>query len=77
MAELANGLVFSSETGRLSTDHYINNSATLKYSVPAIVVETMNDNYKDSKKFKEEYYKHGIKEMFYDLLKYGMEIKNQ
>ena len=73
MAELVNGLVFSTKTGRLSTTRYKNNNVTLKYSVPAIVLETMNDNYKDPKKYKDEYYNHGIKKMFYDLLEYGYE----
>jgi len=80
MAELVNGLVFSTKTGRLSTISYKNNNVTLKYSVPAIVLETMNDNYKDPKKYKDEYYNHGIKKMFYDLLEYGYEqthVNNQ
>ncbi len=73
MAELANGLIFSSKTGRLSSNKYIDNNSVLLYGVPAIVVETMNDNYKDANKYKDEYYNHGIKEMFYDLLRYGNE----
>ncbi len=76
MAELANGLVFSSETGRLSTSSYKNNNVKLKYKVPAIVVETLNDTYRDSSKFKTEYYNNGIKSMLYDLLEYGYELKN-
>ena len=74
MAELANGFIFSSKTGRLSSSSYKNNSSAFIYPVPAIVVETMDDNYKDAKKFKDEYYNHGIKEMLYDLLKYGTEL---
>lgn len=77
MAELVNGLVFSTKTGRLSKNKYKDNNVSLKYSVPAIVVETMNDNYKDPKYYKEEYYNHGIKEMLYDLLEYGLEQKTQ
>ena len=73
MAELANGFIFSSKTGRLSTNKYKDNNAALKYSVPAIVLETMNDNYKDPNKYKEEYYDRGLKKMFYDLLEYGYE----
>ncbi len=73
MAELANGFIFSSKTGRLSTNKYKDNNAVLKYSVPAIVLETMNDNYKDPNKYKEEYYDRGLKKMFYDLLEYGYE----
>ena len=73
MAELANGFVFSSKTGRLSAKSYKDNGVQLKYKVPAIVLETMNDNYKDPSKYKDEYYNHGLKEMFYDLLKYGKE----
>ena len=73
MAELANGFIFSTKTGRLSTNKYKDNNAILKYSVPAIVLETMNDNYKDPNKYKDEYYNRGLKKMFYDLLEYGYE----
>ena len=73
MAELANGFIFSTKTGRLSTNKYKDNNVTLKYSVPAIVLETMNDNYKDPNKYKDEYYNRGLKKMFYDLLEYGYE----
>ena len=70
MAELVNGFIFSSKTGRLSSNSYKNNNVSLKYHAPAVVLETMNDNYKDASKYKDEYYNHGIKEMFYDLVKY-------
>lgn len=73
MAELANGFIFSTKTGRLSTNKYKDNNAVLNYSVPAIVLETMNDNYKDPKYYKDEYYNRGLKKMFYDLLEYGYE----
>ena len=73
MAELANGFIFSTKTGRLSTNKYKDNNVTLKYSVPAIVLETMNDNYKDPKYYRGEYYNRGLKKMFYDLLEYGYE----
>lgn len=73
MAELVNGFIFSTKTGRLSTNKYKENNAILKYSVPAIVLETMNDNYKDPNKYKDEYYNRGLKKMFYDLLEYGYE----
>lgn len=73
MAEIVNGFMFSSKTGRLSSTAYKNNNAKLLYSVPAIVLETSNDNYKDPKYYKDEYYNHGLKKMFYDLIKYGTE----
>ena len=72
MAELVNGFVFSTKTGRLSSSSYKNNNSSLKYDVPAIVVETTRDYHKDPKYFKDEYYNKGIKEMFYKLLEYGM-----
>ena len=77
MAELVNGLIFSSKTGRLSTISYENNNVTMRYEVPAIVLETMNDNYKDPSYYKDEYYNHGIKAMFYDLLEYGYDRVNK
>ncbi|MBQ6285215.1 MAG: hypothetical protein IJK67_02760 [Bacilli bacterium] len=70
MAELVNGFIFSSKTGRLSSNSYKNNNSSLKYHAPAVVLETMNDNYKDPSKYKDEYYNHGLKEMFYDLVRY-------
>ena len=42
MAELANGFIFSSKTGRLSTDKYIDNNCEFKYSYPVITMEVSN-----------------------------------
>lgn len=72
MAELVNDFMFSTKTGRLSSSNYKNNNAVLKYNVPAIVVETTKDYSKDPSYYKEEYYNHGIKEMLYKLLEYGI-----
>lgn len=73
MAELANGFIFSSKTGRLSSKYYKKMSGKLVQSVPAIVLETMNDNYKNPKYYKNEYYSRGLKDMFYDLVQYVYE----
>ncbi len=74
MSELVNGFKFSSKTGRLSSKSYKDNKVKLEYKAPAVVLETMNENYKDPSKYKDEYYNHGLKEMFYDLLRYGNEL---
>lgn len=68
MAELANGFSFSSKTGRLYTDRHVNNSCTLKYKYPVITMETMKVWSSDPSYFKDEYYNHGIKNLFYKLL---------
>jgi g-D-glutamyl-meso-diaminopimelate peptidase len=71
VAELANGFVFSTKTGRLSSSKYIDNNCSLKYNVPAIVVETTKDYHRDPKYFKDEYYNHGVKEALFSLLEYN------
>lgn len=69
MSELASGFKFSTKTLRLSTDKYINNSSTLKYSYPVITMETIKTYTRNPNVFKEEYYNQGIKEVLYSLLK--------
>ena len=68
MAELANGFKFSSETGRLSTDKYKNNSCTLEYKYPVVTMEITKTWTSDTSVFKDEYYNHGIKNMLFDLI---------
>ena len=68
MAELANGLVFSTKTGRLSTDKYINNSCSLKYSYPVITMEITKVWSKDPSYSKSEYYDYGLKKVLYSIL---------
>ncbi len=68
MAELANGFVFSTKTGRLSTDKYIDNSATFDYKYPVITMETITTYTTNPNTFKEEYYNHGLRSLLFDLL---------
>lgn len=68
MAELANGFVFSTKTGRLSTDKYIDNSSSMKYSYPVITMETLTQWTTNQEVFKNEYYNQGIRNLLYDLL---------
>ncbi len=68
MAELANGFIFSSDTGRLSTDKYINNTSTFDYKYPVITMETINTYTTDPSIFKEEYYNKGLRNLLFDLL---------
>lgn len=70
MAELACGFKFSSETGRLSTDKYVNNSPEFKYKYPVVTIETLKTWTDDPNVFKDEYYNHGLRDLFYDLLKF-------
>lgn len=69
MAELANGFIFSSKTGRLSTDKYKNNNCKLKYSYPVIVLETIRTYTTDPSYFKTEYYDKGLRNMLYEIIK--------
>lgn len=69
MAELANGFVFSSVTGRLSTDKYIDNSCELIYSYPVITLETIKTYSTDPSLFKKEYYDYNLKDMLYSFIK--------
>lgn len=68
MAELANGFIFSSKTGRLSSDKYIENSSILKYNYPVITMETLKVWSSDPKYFKTEYYDYKLKDLFYKLI---------
>lgn len=70
MAELANGFVMSSKTGRLSTDKHINNSCKLEYKYPVITMETIKTYTRNPEYFKDEYYNYGIKDVLYSLLKW-------
>ena len=68
MAELANGFKFSTQTGRLSTDKYIDNSATFDYKYPVITMETITTYTTNPSVFTDEYYNHGLRNLLYDLL---------
>ncbi len=68
MAELANGFTFSSQTGRLCSDKYINNSSKMVYNYPVITMETMKVWSSNPSYFKSEYYDNGLRELFYSLL---------
>ena len=68
MSELAHGFKFSTKTLRLSTDKYIDNSATLKYKYPVITLETTKVWTRDTSFFKKEYYDNGIRDMLYKLI---------
>ena len=70
MAELACGFKFSSETGRLSTDKYVNNSSEFKYKYPVVTIETLKTWTDNPNVFKDEYYNHGLRNLLYDLLNF-------
>ena len=70
MAELSCGFKFSSETGRLSTDKYVNNSSIYTYKYPVVTIETLKTWTDDPNVFKDEYYNHGLRNLLYDLLNF-------
>ena len=69
MAEIANGFIFSTKSGRLSTDKYINDSIVLKYRYPVITLETTKKWTTNPQIFKEEYYNNGIRKLLFELIK--------
>ena len=67
MAELANGFLFSSKTGRLSIDKY-NGQTNFKYNYGVITVETIKTYTDDPSYFKTEYYDYNYFNLFTNLL---------
>ena len=70
MAELANGLVFSSKTGRLSSKKYVDNNYEFKYDYPVITLETIKTYTTDPSYYKDEYYNHGLRDMLFDIINF-------
>ena len=68
MAELANGLKFSSETLRMSSDKY-EGDYNMAYDIPLITLETLRTYTDDPSVFKNEYYNYGLEKLFYTLIK--------
>ena len=68
MAELANGFKYSTVTGRLSSDKYINPTCNFEYKYPVVTIETIATYTRVPSYFKTEYYNKGLKEMLYSLL---------
>lgn len=68
MAELANGFKYSSITGRLSSDKYINPTCNFEYKYPVVTIETITTYTRVPSYFKTEYYNNGLKNMLYSLL---------
>lgn len=68
MAELANGFKYSTVTGRLSSDKYINPTCNFEYKYPVVTIETITTYTRVPSYFKTEYYNKGLKEMLYSLL---------
>lgn len=73
MSELANGFIFSSKTGRLSTDKYKNNSCEFKFKYPVITLETIRTYTTDTSVFKKEYYDYHLRDMLYSLFEVNYE----
>ena len=69
MAELANGFKYSSKTGRLTTDKYVDNSCKLEYKFPVITMEITKTWTSDPQNFSNEYYNIGLKKVFCEILK--------
>ncbi len=72
MSELANGLVFSSSTGRLSMNKYENINVKLVYEYPVVTIETLNTYTRNPEVFKNEYYEKKFYDMFTNYLKNHM-----
>jgi len=68
MAELANGLKYSSETGRLAMKSYKNKDVEMVYKYPVITIETLDRWTTNTKYYKDEYIYRNFKALFNDIL---------
>ncbi len=65
MAETLSGFIFSSKTGRLSTDYYKKYYSELKYkNTCVIVIEALEEYTNNLKIIKKEYYNHKLEEAY-------------
>lgn len=68
MAEIAHEMPFSSKTGRLSSNSYINPDVTYVVKYPVITLETIKTYTKNPDIYKDEYYNFGLRETLFSLI---------
>lgn len=68
MAEIAHEMPFSSKTGRLSSNKYINPDVTYVVKYPVITLETTKTYTKNPDIYEDEYYNYGLRKTLFSLL---------
>lgn len=68
MSEIAHEMPFSSKTGRLSSNNYINPDVEYVSKYPVITLETIKTYTTNSKIFKDEYYNYGLRKTLFSLI---------
>lgn len=68
MAEIAHEMPFSSKTGRLSSNKYINSDINYVIKYPVITLETIKTYTRNPNIYKEEYYNQGLRKVLFSLL---------
>ncbi len=68
MSEIAHEMPFSSKTGRLSSNTYINPDVELVSKYPVITLETIKTYTTNPEIFKDEYYNYGLRKTLFSLI---------
>lgn len=68
MSEIAHEMPFSSKTGRLSSNKYIDPKVDYIVKYPVITLETIKTYTKNTEIFKDEYYNYGLKKVLFSLI---------
>lgn len=68
MSEISHEMPFSSKTGRLSSNKYINPEVNYVVKYPVITLETIKTYTKNPKIFKDEYYNYGLRKVLFGLI---------
>ncbi len=68
MSEIAHEMPFSSKTGRLSSNNYINPDVEYVSKYPVITLETIKTYTTNPEIFKDEYYNYGLRKTLFSLI---------
>lgn len=68
MSEIAHKMPFSSKTGRLSSNKYIDPKVDYIVKYPVITLETIKTYTRNTEIFKDEYYNYGLRKVLFSLI---------
>lgn len=68
MSEIAHEMPFSSKTGRLSSNKYIDPKVDYIVKYPVITLETIKTYTRNTEIFKDEYYNYGLRKVLFSLI---------
>lgn len=68
MSEIAHEMPFSSKTGRLSSNKYIDPKVDFIVKYPVITLETIKTYTRNTEIFKDEYYNYGLRKVLFSLI---------